>query len=199
MGDNDGFSVFPLAPVEVLWIIVVTSCFPAMGLGQEKAQSDILDLPPSNTIFTWEVIIDMFVYGVWMAACCLSCFLVILYGKGDGELGSDCNTGSGDQCKLVFQSRSGAFAAFTWCALILAWECIHLRNSLFYMRPDSENPWWKQTAIDYGITNSFSGRLFLDLELCFRWCISQSLMTRCFCMDLLVTNGELPLHSLWRF
>lgn len=146
--DNDGFSVFPLAPVEVLWIIVVTSCFPAMGLGQEKAQSDILDLPPSNTIFTWEVIIDMFAYGIWMAACCLSCFVVILYGKGDGELGSDCNTGSGEECNLVFQSRSGAFAAFTWCALLLAWECIHLRRSFFYMHPDSEKPWYSQLASD---------------------------------------------------
>ena len=146
--DNDGFSVFPLAPVEVLWIIVVTSCFPAMGLGQEKAQSDILDLPPSNTIFTWEVIIDMFAYGIWMAACCLAAFVVILYGKGNGELGSDCNTGSGDQCKLVFQSRSGAFAAFTWCALLLAWECIHLRRSFFHMHPDSEKPWYSQLASD---------------------------------------------------
>ncbi|KAI5957889.1 hypothetical protein CANMA_004372 [Candida margitis] len=146
--DNDGFSVFPLAPVEVLWIIVVTSCFPAMGLGQEKAQSDILDLPPSNTIFTWEVIIDMFAYGIWMAACCLAAFVVILYGKGNGELGSDCNTGSGEMCKLVFQSRSGAFAAFTWCALLLAWECIHLRRSFFHMHPDSEKPWWSQLASD---------------------------------------------------
>ncbi|KAI5950676.1 hypothetical protein KGF57_004282 [Candida theae] len=146
--DNDGFSVFPLAPVEVLWIIVVTSCFPAMGLGQEKAQSDILDLPPSNTIFTWEVIIDMFAYGIWMAACCLAAFVVILYGKGNGELGSDCNTGSGEQCKLVFQSRSGAFAAFTWCALLLAWECIHLRRSFFHMHPDSEKPWYLQLASD---------------------------------------------------
>ncbi|EGW31410.1 uncharacterized protein SPAPADRAFT_67476 [Spathaspora passalidarum NRRL Y-27907] len=145
--DSDGFSVFPLAPVEVLWIIVVTSCFPAMGLGQEKAQEDILELPPNNQIFTKEVILDMFVYGTWMAACCLAIFAIIVFGKGDGDLGHNCNTGS-KNCSLVFQGRSGAFAAFTWCALLLAWECIHMRRSFFRMRPESDLSWYKQLWVD---------------------------------------------------
>lgn len=146
--DDSGFSVFPLSPVEVLWILVVTSCFPAMGLGQEKASDDILEQPPNATIFTWEVIIDMIAYGFWMACCCMANFVVIVYGVGDGELGQDCNTGNGTNCDLVFRGRSGSFAVMTWCALILAWECIHPVNSLFYMRQDTDNPWWKQTAID---------------------------------------------------
>ncbi|ODV79485.1 potassium/sodium eff [Suhomyces tanzawaensis NRRL Y-17324] len=146
--DEDGFSVFPLAPVEVLWIIVVTSCFPAMGLGQEKANDDILDQPPNATIFTWEVIVDMTAYGFWMACCCLTCFVCIVFAVGDGELGSDCNASSSSECNLVFRGRAGAFAAFTWCALLLAWECIHMRSSFFNMRPESIVPWWKQLASD---------------------------------------------------
>ncbi|KAK6461966.1 P-type ATPase [Scheffersomyces coipomensis] len=151
--DESGFSVFPLSPVEVLWILVVTSCFPAMGLGREKASEDILEKTPNNTIFTWEVIYDMFAYGVWMAACCLACFCIVIYGKGDGYLGVNCNANNSnsDVCDLVFRGRSASFATMTWCALILAWECIHPMNSLFYMRQDTDNPWWKQTAIDlYG-------------------------------------------------
>ncbi|KAI5953578.1 ENA2 [Candida jiufengensis] len=148
--DETGFSVFPLSPVEVLWILVITSCFPAMGLGQEKASDDILEKPPNNSIFTWEVIIDMIVYGFWMACSCLLCFVVIVYGRGDGDLGYNCNSMNAelDVCKLVFQGRAASFANMTWCALILAWECIHPYNSLFYMRQDTDNPWWKQTAID---------------------------------------------------
>lgn len=146
--DEEGFSVFPLAPVEVLWIIVVTSCFPAMGLGQEKAQHDILDLPPNKSIFTREVMIDMFAYGIWMAACCLAAFVVVVFGIGDGNLGSGCNMSSDASCDLVFRGRSTAFAAFTWCALLLAWECIHMRLSFFNMRPESENSWFVQLAID---------------------------------------------------
>lgn len=146
--DDSGFSVFPLSPVEVLWILVVTSCFPAMGLGKEKASEDILEKPPNRTIFTWEVIIDMFAYGFWMAVCNLMCFVVVVYGVGDGNLGVDCNTDNGTNCDLVFKGRASAFVTFTWCALILAWECIHPVNSLLYMRQETENPWYKQTAID---------------------------------------------------
>lgn len=148
--DDSGYSVFPLSPVEVLWILVVTSCFPAMGLGQENASEDILDQPPNNTIFTWEVIIDMLAYGFWMAVSCLLCFVVIVFGKGDGYLGIECNSTNAnlEACDLVFKGRAASFANMTWCALILAWECIHPTNSLFHMRQDTDNPWWKQTAID---------------------------------------------------
>ncbi|CAK9438712.1 uncharacterized protein LODBEIA_P29360 [Lodderomyces beijingensis] len=148
--DETGFSVFPLSPVEVLWILVVTSCFPAMGLGQERASDDILEKPPNNEIFTWEVIIDMLVYGFWMACSCLLCFVVIVYGHGNGDLGYNCNSMDADTdvCNLVFRGRSASFANMTWCALILAWECVHQYNSLFYMRQETDNPWWKQTAID---------------------------------------------------
>ncbi|QEO20541.1 potassium/sodium_efflux_P-type_ATPase,_fungal-type [Candidozyma auris] len=146
--DDSGFSVFPLSPVETLWIIVVTSCFPAMGLGQEKASDDILSVPPNNRIFTRSVIIDMFVYGVWMAACCMAVFVIVVFGKGDGNLGYSCNENSGSNCGLVFEGRSAAFSTFTWCALFLAWECIHMKNSFFNMRPDSEDPWYVTLARD---------------------------------------------------
>ncbi|CUM63350.1 uncharacterized protein PRCAT00000923001 [Priceomyces carsonii] len=148
--DESGFSVFPLSPVEVLWILVITSCFPAMGLGKEKAADDILEQPPNRTIFTWEVIIDMLALGFWMAVSCLLCFVVVVYGKGNGDLGRDCNATSAnaDVCDLVFRGRSASFANMTWCALILAWECIHPTNSLLHMRTETDNPWWKQTAID---------------------------------------------------
>lgn len=46
--DHDGISVFPLAPVEILWIIMVTSGFPAMGLGMEIAAPDIMNRPPHD-------------------------------------------------------------------------------------------------------------------------------------------------------
>ena len=146
--DNQNFSVFPLSPVECLWIIVCTSCFPAMGLGQEKASEDILRVPPNKSIFTPEVITDMFAYGFWMAACCLTCYALIVFRIGDAYLGVECNTVDGEGCNLVFRGRAAAFSAFTWCAVLLAWECIHMRNSLFNMRPESEKKWYRVTAED---------------------------------------------------
>ncbi|GMM37878.1 hypothetical protein DASC09_052030 [Saccharomycopsis crataegensis] len=145
--DSDGYSVFPLSPVEVLWIIVVTSCFPAMGLGQEQASDDILDLPPNKTIFSKELVLDMFVYGAWMALCCIVIFVSVVYGLGDGNLGESCNTSSVG-CNLVFRGRSAAFSGFTWCALLLAWECVHVRYSFFNMRPESKTQWYVSLARD---------------------------------------------------
>ncbi|SCU96681.1 LAFA_0G07536g1_1 [Lachancea sp. 'fantastica'] len=142
--DKHHLSVFPLSPVEVLWIIVVTSCFPAMGLGLEKPAPDIMDKPPKDSkagIFTWEIISDMFVYGLWMAGCCLACFVTVVYGKGEGDLGMNCNNKFSASCHYVFRGRAAAFATMTWCALILAWEVIDLRRSFFKMQPETDTPY----------------------------------------------------------
>ena len=130
--DNTGFSTFPLSPVQCLYIIVVTSTLPAIGLGFCKADEEILDVPPSSTIFTKEVIIDMVAYGTIIAMCCMFSFTIVVYAVGDGNLGHNCNSTRAnlDVCGLVFRGRATAFASLTWQALILAWECLHLNNSL---------------------------------------------------------------------
>ena len=46
--DETSLSVFPLSPVEVMWIIMVTSSLPDMGLGFEIASPDILSRPPQS-------------------------------------------------------------------------------------------------------------------------------------------------------
>lgn len=141
--DAENRSVFPLSPVEVLWIIVVTSCFPAMGLGLEKASPDLMDRPPNDLktgIFTWEVIIDMFVYGFIMAACCMGSFTSVIYGNDAGNLGINCNNSYSSSCHDVFRARSAAFATMTWCALILAWEVVDMRRSFFRMQPETDTP-----------------------------------------------------------
>ncbi|SCU92914.1 LADA_0G00298g1_1 [Lachancea dasiensis] len=142
--DKDGLSVFALSPVEVLWVIVVTSCFPAMGLGLEKSSPDIMKKPPKSSkvgLFTLEMAIDMLVYGTWIGACCLGCFVAVVYGKGNGELGFNCNNSYNESCHYVFRGRTAAFATMTWCALILAWEVIDMRRSFFKMQPETDTPW----------------------------------------------------------
>ena len=46
--DSRGVSVFPLAPVQILWIIMITSGMPDMGLGFEIAAPDVMQRPPQN-------------------------------------------------------------------------------------------------------------------------------------------------------
>ncbi|EWY79403.1 Na+-exporting ATPase [Fusarium oxysporum NRRL 32931] len=44
--DKNGLSIFPLPPVEILWIIMITSGMLDMGLGFEIAAPDMMQRPP---------------------------------------------------------------------------------------------------------------------------------------------------------
>lgn len=139
--DSTGLSVFPLAPVEILWVIMITSGMPDMGLGVERAAPDIMARPPQSLktgIFTLEIMIDMLVYGLWMAALCLAAFSVVLFGFGDGDLGAGCNDSYSERCDTVFRARATTFVCLTWFALFLAWEMVNMRRSFFRMQPDSK-------------------------------------------------------------
>lgn len=163
--DSTGLSVFPLAPVEILWIIMITSGFPAMGLGMEVASDDIMTRPPHNLkvgIFTAEVLIDMTVYGFWMAALCLASFSLVVWGFGDGNLGRDCNNRYSPSCELVFRARTTTFVCLTWFALFLAWEMVHMRRSFFRMERKPKHPatiWirhvWRNPFLFWSIVAGF--------------------------------------------
>jgi Na+-exporting ATPase len=142
--DQSDLSVFPLSPVEILWIIMITSGFPAFGLGMEVASDDTMVRPPHDVkigIFSMEVLLDMVVYGIFMAALCLTSFTLVVFAFGDGQLGSGCNDMYSDSCDLVFRARSTTFTSLTWFALILAWEMVHLRRSFFRMESKPDCPW----------------------------------------------------------
>ncbi|KAH8760576.1 potassium/sodium efflux P-type ATPase [Diaporthe sp. PMI_573] len=139
--DRTGLSVFPLAPVQVVWIIMATSGLPDMGLGFERAVPDILQRPPRSLkagIFTSEFLVDMVVYGLWITLLCLASFVLVVYGFGNGELGEQCNERYSESCDLVFRARATTFACLTWFALFLAWEMIDTRRSFFRMQPGSK-------------------------------------------------------------
>lgn len=142
--DDDNLSVFPLAPVEILWVIMITSSFPAMGLGAEKADPDILTRKPHNLkmgVFAPEVLVDILVYGMIGAAVDIGTFAIIVFGFGDGNLGRDSNNNiNGDPgSELVFRARSATWATMVFCLLFLAFEMMDLRRSFFHMgRPGTE-------------------------------------------------------------
>lgn len=139
--DSTGLSVFPLSPVEILWVIMITSGMPDMGLGFEIAAPDILERPPQSLkkgVFTMEVMIDMLVYGLIMSCLCLAAFSLVLFGFGDGNLGSGCNRRYSEDCDTVFRARATTFVCLTWFALFLAWEMVNMRRSFFRMQPKSK-------------------------------------------------------------
>jgi magnesium-transporting ATPase (P-type) len=169
--DNDNHSVFPLSPIEILWVNLITSSFLAIGLGLEESQTDSMFRPPHNLsvgVFTKELITDKFIYGFFMGALCLASFSIVAYaGPGGGNLGSGCNEGYNDTCGVVFRARATTYATITLLLLVTAWEVKHFSRSLFNMYPDSPNrsaprglsifsTLWRNRFLFWAVTAGFS-------------------------------------------
>lgn len=138
--DNEGSSVFPLSPLEILWANLITSSFLAVGLGMEEAQPDLLERPPCNSrggVFTMDLIRDKMIYGFYMGSLCLAAFTSVAYGvAGPNQLGEGCNDGYNDSCAVVFRARSTTYATLSFLLLVTAWEAKHFTRSLFAMNPE---------------------------------------------------------------
>ena len=140
--DVHGSSIFPMSPLEILWVNLVTSAPIALGLGLEPAVPDIMNRPPhplSVGVFTWELIADKMVYGCSIGALCLAAFTIVVYGVGGGNLGEHCNEEFSASCEIVFRARSTVFGVITFGLLILAWEVMDFRTSLFNTRLPGRN------------------------------------------------------------
>ncbi|CAM1510886.1 Fc.00g083990.m01.CDS01 [Cosmosporella sp. VM-42] len=140
--DDTGFSVFPVSPLQIIWINMATSSFPAFGLGREAAAQDVMRKPPQDKkrgVFTNQIIVDMIVYGCMMGACTMCTFCIIIYGANGGNLGNECNQRFSDECRAVFKARAATFAELTWLILISAWEFKSLRRSMFRLNPDDDS------------------------------------------------------------
>ncbi|KAI2465862.1 potassium/sodium eff [Annulohypoxylon bovei var. microspora] len=140
--DQSGFSVFPISPLEILWINMLTSSFPAFGLGREQASRDVMRKPPHDRkrgVFTNQILIDMLIYGSLMGTLSLMTFVIIIYGANDGQLGVDCNREFSPACIPVFRARATVFAELTWLILISAWEFKDIRRSMFRLNPDDSS------------------------------------------------------------
>jgi Na+-exporting ATPase len=67
--DSSGKSIYPMSALQILFLNMVSSSPPAMGLGAEEAPEDImLHSPPAKAsqLFTKEILTDTFVYGTVM-------------------------------------------------------------------------------------------------------------------------------------
>ena len=162
--DAENLSVFPLSPVEILWVIMITSGIPDMGLGFERAAPDIMSRPPQSLkrgVFTIEVMADMLFYGFWVAALCLASFVLVLYGFENGTIGVSCNDSIAHGCDIIFRARATCFATLTWFSLFLAWEVVDMRRSFFKMQPDSNNPFqfahdvWRNNFLFWSVIAGF--------------------------------------------
>ena len=68
-----------LQPVHLLWINLITDCFPALALGMERSEDDIMHRRPRKTtdgIFAGGLGVDMMYQGVILAALTLAAYFI---------------------------------------------------------------------------------------------------------------------------
>ena len=110
-----------LTPVMILWINLVTDSLPALALGMEAPEKDIMNQPPRKagaSLFSGEVGSNIFVQGVMQTVIVLGVFLL-----GD-SLG-----------KSHTEAMSMAFLALGFIQLFHAYNMRDIRNSLFATNP----------------------------------------------------------------
>ena len=75
----------PLLPIHLLWINLITDCLPAVGLGMEKADKNIMDLPARDKnegFFSDHMIVHIVLEGVIIGLMTLTAFLLGEYVFG---------------------------------------------------------------------------------------------------------------------
>uniref|UniRef100_A0A7S3GD75 Sodium/potassium exporting P-type ATPase 1 n=1 Tax=Palpitomonas bilix TaxID=652834 RepID=A0A7S3GD75_9EUKA len=81
MRDRYNEAVFPMSPLQILWLNMITISPPALSLAVEKAEADIMERPPrkkGESLFTKDIILDIFVYGVLGGALTLASFVIAI-------------------------------------------------------------------------------------------------------------------------
>ncbi len=108
----------PLIPIQVLWVNLVTDGLPAMALGVDRPDPDIMLRPPRKTgesIFARGLSTKIIFRGLYIGLASLLVFVTALY-LGDGDL------------KLA---RTMAFVTLVFSQLFHVFECRSERYSVF--------------------------------------------------------------------
>ncbi len=74
-----GENVVFLTPVMILWVNMVTDSLPALALGTERAEANVMDYPPRKTgssLFAGKTGIDIIIQGIMQTALVMASFLV---------------------------------------------------------------------------------------------------------------------------
>ena len=77
-----------LTPVMILWVNLVTDSFPALSLGIEKAEKDVMRLPPrksNKSLFAGNMGKDIILQGVMQAALVMASFCLGYFVIGDAD------------------------------------------------------------------------------------------------------------------
>ena len=128
-----------LNPVHLLFINLVTDCFPALALGMEEAEPDTMRRPPRNSkegIFAGGLFVDILYQGILVTALTLIAYLI----------GSFMEFGTGFFATLQVEGASGhgmtmAFLTMSMCEIFHSFILRSQRKSVFTLRKQNKVLW----------------------------------------------------------
>ncbi len=158
-----GIPLFPLVAIQILWANLVIEDLPAMGLGIEPAERDIMARPPRDPkerVFTHRMVQLLILMSAVISAGCMLVFFRYLswYGRGSEKV------------------QTMVFATFILYEIFNAFNCRSDRHSLLTM---GHNKWLIAGVMGsllmtcVAIQVPFTGRFFHTVPLSGTdWCIA---------------------------
>ena len=128
-----------LNPVHLLFINLVTDCFPALALGMEEAEPDTMNRPPRNSkdgIFSGGLGIDVIYQGVLVTIITVVAYLI-------GAM-MDPEVGSFAALRAAGESGHGmtmAFLAMSMCEIFHSFNLRSQRKSIFSLHTHNKILW----------------------------------------------------------